>query len=1196
MTTPAYIELHARSAFSFLRGAALPEQLAAAAANLGLPALAVCDRMGVYGAPRLFSAAREAGVRPIIGSELILEDGSVLPVLVESRAGYRHLCQMLTRAHLRAPKGEGTVRWEELAEFAGGLVALTGDDEGPLRRALTGTPTAVRAPVPAPAEILQRLVAAFGPQNVFVEIQRHLLRDEHTVNRQLLDLARAHRLPLLATNGPLHTDTLGRQVLDVFTCLRHHTHLDAAGTLLAVNSERHLKTAPQMAALFADQPDALANTVRLAERLQFTLADLGYEFPRFPVGPGETMPGVLRAQTYAGARLRYPKGVPEKVRLLLEKELALISKLAFDGYFLIVADLVRFCRDNDILAQGRGSAANSAVCFCLGITAVDPVKFNVLFERFLSEGRKGWPDIDIDLPSGERRERVIQEVYRRYGQHGAAMTATVITYRGRSAARELGKVLNLPADVLDRFTHLFPHGDFPHTLELLAQMEQAGLPRTHPRASSFASLYQQMSRLPRHLGQHTGGMIICQGELSSLMPLENAAMPGRVVAQWDKDDCEDLGIIKVDLLGLGMMSAIQDTLRLAAERNRPVDLAQLPEQDPETFALLQRAETIGVFQVESRAQMATLPRMKPKIFYDIVIEVALIRPGPIQGDLAHPYLRRRTGEEAVAYYDERLVPVLERTLGVPLFQEQMLQIAMVIANFTGDEAEELRRALSFHRSEEKMARVTARLRAAMDRNGVQAEVADKIVKAVGGFALYGFPESHAISFALLAYASAWLKVHRAAEFFCALLNNQPMGFYAPDTLLKDARRRGLRVRPVCVAESDWDCRIEADGALRLGLRQVEGLRRDHGEALLAARAQRRFASLDDLKARTRFTKPELRTLAEIGALNCLAAHRRAALWEAESTLREGELFTADGSRRREEADSGVVRDAPVARDEAERRASLGTNPAEPFVPSNARRSGEGRGVPEPGSRRGDEADSAVLRDEPLARDEAERRASLGTNPAEPFVPSNARRSGEGRGRPARDDAEPLRSGGGDPAKAWEMPSSGGRQRDAADDSRAAGDPPPHVGGYGRGGLEASPLRRMNPVERLQADYSGLGLTTGPHPMAFVREHLPKVWCANELAEARNGDLVRIAGLVICRQRPGTAKGTCFVSLEDETGISNAIVNADLFEAERLTITMEPFLLIEGRVQSRHGTIHIKALRIERLAFAELQANVSHDFH
>ncbi len=1168
MTAPAYIELHARSAFSFLRGAALPEQLAATAANLGLPALAVCDRMGVYGAPRLFSAAREAGVRPIIGSELILEDGSVLPVLVESRAGYRHLCQMLTRAHLRAPKGEGTVRWEELAEFAGGLVALTGDDEGPLRRGLTGTssvPTPPRAPAPAPAEIIQRLVHAFGPQNVFIEIQRHLRRDEHTVNRQLLDLAHAHRLPLLATNGPLHTDSSGRQVLDVFTCLRHHTHLDVAGTLLAVNSERHLKTAPQMAALFADQPDALANTVRLADRLQFTLADLGYEFPRFPVGLGETMPGVLRAQTYAGARLRYPKGVPEKVRLLLEKELALICKLAFDGYFLIVADLVRFCRDNDILAQGRGSAANSAVCFCLGITAVDPVKFNVLFERFLSEGRKGWPDIDIDLPSGERRERVIQEVYRRYGQHGAAMTATVITYRGRSAARELGKVLNLPADVLDRFTHLFPHGDFPHTLELLAQMEQAGLPRTHPRAAAFASLYQQMSRLPRHLGQHTGGMIICQGELSSLMPLENAAMPGRVVAQWDKDDCEDLGIIKVDLLGLGMMSAIQDTLRLAAERGRPVDLAQLPEQDPETFALLQRAETIGVFQVESRAQMATLPRMKPKIFYDLVIEVALIRPGPIQGDLAHPYLRRRTGEEAVTYYDERLVSVLERTLGVPLFQEQMLQIAMVIANFTGDEAEELRRALSFHRSEEKMARVTARLRAAMDRNGVKPEVADKIVKAVGGFALYGFPESHAISFALLAYASAWLKVHRAPEFFCALLNNQPMGFYAPDTLLKDARRRGLRVRPVCVAESDWDCRIEADGALRLGLRQVEGLRRDHGEALLAARAQRRFASLDDLKARTRFTKPELRTLAEIGALNCLAAHRRAALWEAESTLREGELFTTDGSRRGDEADGSRRREEADGRQERGRPARSGAEQAEGGGDSKATddveplRSGGGDPakaweMPRSGGSRREEADSAAGRDPQFARNAAERRASLGTNPDDPLRPSIARRSVP--------DGPPV--------------------PDA---------PPPHVGGYGD-----SPLRPMNPVERLQADYSGLGLTTGPHPMAFVREHLPKVWCANELAEARNGDLVRVAGLVICRQRPGTAKGTCFVSLEDETGISNAIVNADLFEAERLTITMEPFLLIEGRVQSRHGTIHIKALRIERLAFAELQANVSHDFH
>jgi error-prone DNA polymerase len=574
-------------------------------------------------------------------------------------------------------------------------------------------------------------------------------------------------------------------------------------------------------------------------------------------------------------------------------------------------------------------------------------------------------------------------------------------------------------------------------------MEKAGLPAAHPRAPAFAQVYQQIARLPRHLGQHTGGMIISQGKLSSVMPLENAAMPGRVVAQWDKDDCEDLGIIKVDLLGLGMMSVLQDTIKLTERRGRPVDLAQLPENDPATYALMQRADTIGVFQIESRAQMATLPRMKPSCFYDLVIEVAIIRPGPIQGDLAHPFLRRRTGEEAVTYYDDRLIPVLQRTLGVPLFQEQMLQMAMVIANFSGDEAEELRRAISsFNRSEEKMDRVTDKLRAAMGRNQVKPEVAERIVKAVGSFALYGFPESHAISFALLAYASAYLKVHRAPEFYCGLFNNQPMGFYSPATLVKDAKRNGVTIRAVCAARSEWETIIEEGDpiALRLGFNQVKGLRRNHSQKMLEERARSPFASLDDFKARTHFGKEELRTLAEIGALNCFASHRRAALWEAERELRDDELF-----------------------------------------------------------------------------------ASLGE-------------------------------------------------------------------------LDTSPLRPMDNVERLQADYSGLGLSTGPHPMAIVRKHLPDVWRAEDLKQVPDGQTVRVAGLVICRQRPGTAKGVCFVSLEDETGITNAIVDPKLFEAERLMITMEPFLMIEGPAQHRHGTIHIKARKIERLAFAELNRNVSHDFH
>lgn len=1022
-----YVELHTRSAFSFLRGGSVPEHLVEQAAAAGLPALALCDRMGVYGAQRFFSGARAQGVRPIVGAELALPDGSILPVLVQSRAGYRNLCQLLTRAHLSSRKGEGTVRWEDLPGFTAGLTALTGDEEGPLAQAVR------RGDHAGALEVVQRLRQAFGPGQVFVEIQRHLRRGEQQLSARLIECARQAKLPLLASNGVLHATPSGRQVLDVFTCLRHHTQLDTAGKLLSLNAERHLKSGAEMAQLFADIPEALSNTVELAERLEFTLADLGYEFPRVPVEPGQSMESALRQQAFAGAQQRYAGSIPASVRLLLEKELALIEKLGFAGYFLIVADLVRYCRDQDIMVQGRGSAANSAVCYCLGITAVDPVKFNVLFERFLSEGRKGWPDIDLDLPSGARREQVIQEVYRRYGPHGAAMTATVITYRGRSAVREIGKTLNLPADVIDRICSLIGHFEYPDSMALVETIEKAGLSRSHPRAPAFLSLFLQLSGLPRHLGQHTGGMIICQNQLSSIVPLEPASMPGRVVAQWDKDDCESLGIIKVDLLGLGMMSVLQDTVTLTCQRGHPVDIAQLPPHDPATYDLLQRADTIGVFQVESRAQMATLPRMRPQCFYDLVIEVAIIRPGPIQGDLAHPFLRRRTGEEEVTYYDGRLIPVLARTLGVPMFQEQILQIAMVMADFTGTEAEELRRALSFHRSEEKMRRVLVKLRAAMKRKQVSPEACDRIVKAVGSFALYGFPESHAISFALLAYASAYLKVHCAPEFFASLFNNQPMGFYSPATLVKDAQRHRVRVRPVCVLRSQWPCVIEPDDSIRLGLRQVQGLRQEPARAMLQERARQPFSSLPDFKARTHFNQPELRTLAEIGALNALAPHRRAALWQVEQPQRQQDLFAE-----------------------------------------------------------------------------------------------------------------------------WEQ----------------LHDP-------------IAPLRPMDSRERMQADFRGLQLTTGPHPMALIRSRLQGIWRAEDLKQAPHGQSVRVAGQVICRQRPGTAKGVCFISLEDETGVANLIVPPALFDLERLKITTEPFLLITGLVQHRHNTTHVAVRQMERLDYIEL---------
>jgi error-prone DNA polymerase len=1034
-----FVELHARSAFSFLRGASCPEQLARQAAVLGMPALALCDRDGVYGAPRLFATAKEHGLRAIVGAELSMLDGSVLPVLVENRTGYQNLCRLITQAKLRGSKTDAPVMWEDLPEFAEGLVCLTGDEEGALRQSLErgdldGAETGVR-----------RLRAIFGAGNVYVEIQRHLERGEQWVNSLLVQLAASERLPLLASNGVLYAERGQRATLDVLTCIRNHTHLDVAGELLSRNSERGLKPARHMRRLFADLPEALSNTVYLGDRLQFSMENLGYEFPRYPVPQGETMDSFLRKVTLAGARARYTHlGAPALAQL--NRELALIEKLGFAGYFLIVWDIANFCTEHDILMQGRGSAANSAVCYSLGITSCDPISNHLLFERFLSEGRKGWPDIDLDLPSGSRRESVIQELYRRYGRHGAAMTANIITFRGKSALREIGKALNFPPDVLNRFSSLYASGDFPHTLDLQTHLQSAGMPLEHPRAAAFLSLYPQLYGLPRHLGQHSGGMIICQGMLDSMVPLERASMPGRVVAQWDKDDCEDLGIIKVDLLGLGMMSVLQESLELCRSQGRPVEMAAISRDDPAVFELMQRAETIGVFQIESRAQMATLPRMRPKTFYDVVIEVAIIRPGPIQGDLVHPYLNRRAGCEPVDYIHPLLEPVLKRTLGVPLFQEQILKVAMVIADFRGDEAEELRRALGFHRSDERMRKVILKLRAAMERKGIGPEAIEKVIKGVASFALYGFPESHAISFANLVWTSAWLKVHRTAEFFTGLLNNQPMGFYSPATLLRDGKRHGLRFKPVSVLHSQWKCTIEEEGCIRLGFCLVRGLSTGRGKRIAAQRAEQPFVSLHDFRTRTQLAKDELRVLAKIGALNGLAEHRRDALWQVEEAVDPGDLFS--------------------------------------WVNRNTK--------------------------EPASMDQ--------------------------------------------------------------------------------------PLAPMSPGERTEADYHGTGLTVGPHPMQLVRADFPHLWRAADLPEARNGDWVAIAGNVICRQRPGTAKGFVFVSVEDETGIANAVIAPALFEKLRLLITQENFLVITGRLQNADKVIHIRASSVERLGETLLHGSGSHDFH
>jgi len=1087
-----YVELHTSSAFSFLDGASLPETLIERAAALGYPMLALLDRDGVYGAPQFYRAAKKAGIKAIVGAELTMRPSGaqcpapsarppvpsaqrpapdaqwMLPVLVQSHDGYKNLCRLITRAKLRSPKGEASLTLDDFKGHTAGLMALVG------RPALAANRHGVGG-------LVDRLVGLFGRDQVWIELQRHLRRDDQGEVQSLLDLAAAFRVPVMASNGTQFATPEARPLYDVFTCLRHKTTLAQAGQRLIVNAERYLKPPEAMARLFADLPQALAGTEALAERLDFTLANLGYRFPDYPVPAGETQASFLRRLTEVGARDRY-RPYHDRARAQIHRELNLIEQLDLAGYFLIVWDLVNFCRQHDILVQGRGSAANSAVCYALGITAVDPVGMELLFERFLSEERGEWPDIDLDLPSGDRRERVIQYLYERYGTHGAAMTANVITYRGRSAAREVGKVLSLDDGEIDRLARLMSQFEFVDPVETLARnMRESGLDPDDRRYQLFAKLWTEMQDLPRHLGQHSGGMVLCQGRLDDVVPLENASMPGRVVVQWDKDDCADLGLIKVDLLGLGMMAALEDAIKIVNRdeststsnfevRTSKLDLAHLPPNDPAVYRMLQNADTIGVFQVESRAQMATLPRMRPEHFYDLVVEVAIIRPGPIVGNMVHPYLKRRRGTEPVTYAHPSLEPVLKRTLGVPLFQEQLLRIAMVVANFTGGEAEELRRAMGFKRSVKRMQQIETRLREGMAANGITGAAADQIVQSITSFALYGFPESHAASFALIVYASAYLKAHFPAAFYTALLNNQPMGFYHPATLVKDAQRRGVRFAPVDVQISRWDCEVQEDGAVRLGLRYVKGLREESGRRIesqaLGTRhsalaqharhspvpsAQRpvpdpalsRFLSIDHLVSRAGLRQEEARVLAEVGALASFGGDRRSALWQAEQA-----------------------------------------------------------------------------------------------------------------GRPA------------------------GELLDASD-----GDP------------KSSPLPVMSLVECVQADYDGTGLTIGPHPMALVRPSLAArgVARAIDLARGRPGRRVIAAGAVITRQRPGTAKGFVFLSLEDETGISNIIVNPDVFAQYKRTIVDAPYLLCEGVLQNQDGAVSVKADRVEALRHAGPEVE-SHDFH
>jgi len=1046
----SYVELHARSAFSFLEGACTPEELANLCARYQMPGMALLDRNGVYGSPRFHLAARKLLLTPLIGAEVASTQGWRYPLLVKSRTGYQNLCRLITQMKLRGKKGDGYVLDEEVAQKASGLVCLTGGDEGPLAYALGSSE------IHAGIEQVELLCQVFGRENVYVELQRHFNREEERRNQAAIEIARKLRLPLLATNGVCYARPEQRQLLDVFTCIRNHRTLATAGRFLSQNSERYLKPPAEMMRLFSDLPEAVENTGVLSSRLEFTLNDLGYRFPKYPLPSGETQMSFLRRRVEEGMVARYGSH-NEKARKQVERELALIEKLDLPGYFLIVWDIVRFCREKQILVQGRGSAANSAVCYSLGITAVDPVAMDLLFERFLSEQRGEWPDIDLDLPSGAQRERAIQYVYERYGKFGAAMTANVITYRGRSAAREIGKVLAFQPEVLDRISTLVGAWQYPdpgQTLE--GHVREAGLDYQNPQIRKFVELCLMAQDMPRHLGQHSGGMVVCQGELDSVVPLEAATMPGRVVVQWDKEDCADMGIVKVDLLGLGMMATLEDCIEIIRkDYEEEIDLAHLPPNDPMVYAALQKADTVGMFQIESRAQMAFLPRLQPRCFYDLVVQVGIIRPGPIVGKMVHPYLKRRQGRELPQCLHPSLEPVLARTLGVPLFQEQLLRMAMIAAGFSGGEAEELRRAFGFKRSELRMKDIEIKLRAGMAKKGIEAETQDKIVKAITSFALYGFPESHAASFALLAYASAFLKCHYLAAFTAALLNNQPMGFYQPATLVKDAQRHGLKIHPIDVTCSDWPCTLEIykqSFALRMGLRYAKGLRQEIGLQIVQERRIRPFSSVEDLKLRIpAIQKSELAVLADIGALNFIdgqeaGIHRRDASWQIERA---------------------------------------------------ARRAG------------------------PLL---------------ERLPDQNSAR-------------------------------------------------------------ENSPLAPMKPEERLLADFRGTGMTIGLHPMAYKRPQLIKegVRSAADLHRLRNGSTVRIAGAVIARQRPGTAKGFVFLSLEDETGITNAIITPQLFEEDYAAVVQQQFLLIDGKLQNQEGVVSVKAEHIRPLpvAFAEM---ASHDFH
>ncbi|PWC77310.1 error-prone DNA polymerase [Azospirillum sp. TSH64] len=1013
-----YAELQLATNFSFLEGASHPDELAMTAAALGLAAVGVTDRNSLAGVVQMHVAAKKAGIRPLIGCRLDLTDADSLLAYPTDRAAYARLSRLLTLGKMRAPKGECFIaRTDVLAHAEGMLFLLLGPDRRPDRRDET---------------LLRELRAWRGGLargQLYLAASHRYQGDDARRLRWLAGLAEAEGVPLVATNDVLYHGAGRRALADVMTCIRHHTTIDEAGWRLSANAERHLKPAVEMMRLFRDHPDAVARTLEIAEACRFSLEDLRYEYPD-EVAEGRDPQETLVALTWDGAAKRYPSdrfpgGIPNAVRHTVERELALIAEQRFAPYFLTVHDIVRFARKKDILCQGRGSAANSAVCYCLGITSVDPTEVDLLFERFISSARGEPPDIDVDFEH-ERREEVIQYLYRKYGRARAGLTATVIRYRARSALREVGKAMGLSADLVARLTGSIWGWSGQGVDEERAR--SLGVDPDDPRLKRTLELAQELIGFPRHLSQHVGGFVITRGPLSDLCPVANAAMADRSTIEWDKDDIDSLGILKVDVLALGMLTCIHRAFDLIEQvHGQRWTLASLPQDDPAVYEMLGRADSLGVFQVESRAQMSMLPRLRPKTFYDLVIEVAIVRPGPIQGGMVHPYLRRRSGAEDITYPMPALEPVLYRTLGVPLFQEQAMKVAMVGAGFTAEEADQLRRAMAAFRKTGKVQLFHDKFIAGMIANGCDPAFAERCFQQIEGFGEYGFPESHAASFALLVYVSAWIKRHHPAIFAAALLNSQPMGFYAPAQIVRDVREHGVTVLPPDVNLSGWDCAVDDPSSLRLGLRLIKGFTQAHADSVVLSRAGG-YSDPYDLWRRARLPVVALEKLAKADTFRSVGLDRRAALW--------------------------AVR---------------------------------------------------ALGDQPL--------------------PLFARLDG-----PMAEEPE-------------------------------------------------APLPAMALGEHVVMDYGSLSLSLKAHPLSLLRDGLPGITPAERLAQTRDGRRLTTAGLVLVRQRPGSAEGVVFITLEDETGVANLVVMPDAFETFRRPIMTARLMAATGRVQNHEGVVH---LRVESL--------------